>query len=212
MNPGFSEIDHAVESGHTARLSRYKLFGSIGALPRPHFARTLSKHELYSSSVQVDCTANAMDLVVEEAVRPRSERASALAAELRAVLGKLKRKMREHGGRNDLTPSQVSVILRLEKDGPSTVSSLARAEGMRPQSMSAIIAALLDAELVSGSPDPSDARQTLMSLSSKCLEAMKEGRAAKQDWLTHTIREKLSYDDQEKLADVLKLLARLVED
>ena len=140
------------------------------------------------------------------------ERASALAAGLRATLGKLKRKLREHGDRSDLTPSQVSVILRLEKDGPITVSSLARAEGMRPQSMSAIVTSLLDVGLVSGAPDPNDARQTLMSLSRKCQKTLKEGRAARQDWLTTTIRERLSVQEQEKLAAVLELLARLVED
>jgi DNA-binding MarR family transcriptional regulator len=153
-----------------------------------------------------------MKFMDERANRPRIERASALAAELRATLGKLKRKLREHGGRSDLTPSQVSVILRLETDGPITVSSLARAEGMRPQSMSSIITSLLDVGLVSGSPDPNDARQTLMSLSRKCQKTLKEGRAAKQDWLTTTIQEKLSVQDQEKLAAVLELLARLVED
>ena len=83
---------------------------------------------------------------------------------------------------------------------------------MRPQSMSAIITSLLDAGLVSGSPDPNDARQTLMSLSRKCQKSLKEGRAARQDWLTTTIQEKLSVQDQEKVAAVLELLARLVED
>jgi DNA-binding MarR family transcriptional regulator len=153
-----------------------------------------------------------MNFMNERASRPRIERASALAAELRATFGKLKRKLREHGGQSDLTPSQVSVILRLEKDGPVTVSSLARAEGMRPQSMSAIITPLQEAGLVSGSPDPNDGRQTLMSLSRKCQKFLKEGRAARQDWLTTTIQEKLSVQDQEKLAAVLELLARLVED
>lgn len=153
-----------------------------------------------------------MDFMNDDVSLSRIERASALAAELRATLGKLKRKLREHGGRNELTPSQVSVILRLEKDGPITVSNLARAEGMRPQSMSAIVISLVDAGLVGGSPDPSDARQTLMSLSRKCQKFLKEGRAARQDWLTATIQEKLSVQDQQKLAAVLGLLARLVED
>ncbi len=75
----------------------------------------------------------------DRAVLLQSERASALAVELRAVVGKLKRKLRDQSGRNDLTPSQVSVLLRLEKDGSAAVSSLARAAGMRHQSMSAIV-------------------------------------------------------------------------
>ena len=140
------------------------------------------------------------------------ERTAALAAELRAILGKLKRKLREHGGRSDLTPSQVSVILRLEKDGPITVSNLARAEGMRPQSMSAIVAPLQESGLLRGAPDPSDGRQTLMSLTPKCLKWLQQSRAARQDWLTTTIIQKLSVHEQEKLHAALDLLSRLVED
>jgi len=142
----------------------------------------------------------------------QAERASTLAAELRAIFGKLKRKLREQGGRNDLTPSQVSVLLRIEKDGPAAVSSLARVEGMRPQSMSAIVTSLLEAGLVSGSPDPNDGRQTLIALSRKCQKLLRDGRAARQDWLTTTIQKKLSPKEQEKLAAAVNLLARLIED
>src|ERR1039457_270405 len=122
-----------------------------------------------------------------------------LAAEIRTVGGKLKRRLREHGGRSDLTPSQVSVLLRLEKDGSATVSSLARAEGMRPQSMSAGVTPLQASGLVRGTPDPHDGRQTLMSLTPKCLKSIQEGRAARQDWLTARISQKLSIQEQEKL-------------
>ena len=135
-----------------------------------------------------------------------------LAADIRTVGGKLKRRLREHGGRHDLTPSQVSVLLRLEKDDSATVSSLARAEGMRPQSMSAIVMPLEEVGLVSGAPDPSDGRKTLMSLTPKCLKLLQEGRAARQDWLTTTITQKLSAQEQEKLRAALELLTRLVED
>ena len=138
--------------------------------------------------------------------------ASMLAAEIRTVSGRLKRRLREHGGHHDLTPSQVSVLLQLEKDGPATVSSLARAEGMRPQSMSAIVTPLQEAGLVSGAPDPGDGRQTLMSLTPECLKWLQEGRAARQDWLTTTISQKLSAHEQEKLLAAVELLTRLVEE
>ena len=138
--------------------------------------------------------------------------APTLAAEIRAVGSKLKRRLREHGRRSDLTSSQISVLLRLEKDGSATVSSLARAEGMRPQSMSAVVTPLQEARLVSGEPDPNDGRQTLMSLTPKCLKWIQEGRAARQDWLTTRISQKLSIEEQEKLQEALVLLTRLVED
>ena len=128
------------------------------------------------------------------------------------VFRKLKLRVREHGGGNDLTPSQSSVVLRLEKDGATTVSSLARVEGMRPQSMSAIVAPLQESGLIRGAPDPSDGRQTLMSLTPKCLKWLQQGRAARQDWIATTISQKLSLQEQVKLQEALKLLTRLVED
>jgi hypothetical protein len=49
--------------------------------------------------------------------------ASKLAAELRTTFGKLKRQVLQHGGASDFTSSQIAVILRLERDGPATVSN-----------------------------------------------------------------------------------------
>ena len=141
-----------------------------------------------------------------------SARASALALEMRILVGKLKRKLRDQTGHNDFTSSQAAVVLRLEKDGPATVSSLARAEAMRPQSMSAAIAPLEAAGLVRGAPDPNDGRQTLLSLTPKCRDLLEKRRAAKQDWLTRTIQAKLAAHEQAKLAQALEILARLVED
>lgn len=137
---------------------------------------------------------------------------SALAQDLRALLGKLKRRLREQAHIGDLTPSQVSVVLRLEKDGPATASGLARAEGMRPQSMGPVIAALEDAGLVTGAPDPTDGRQTLLSVTPVCRKWVEEGRAARQDWLTRAIQARLSPQEQDQLAAAVTLLKRLVDD
>ncbi|MBV9564463.1 MAG: MarR family transcriptional regulator [Bradyrhizobium sp.] len=139
-------------------------------------------------------------------------RTSALAEDLRLLIGTLKRRLREQGQREDLAPSQVAVLLRLEKDGPATVSGLARSEGMRPQSMSAAIAALEAAGLVRGVPDPDDGRQTIMSLTDACRERLRNGRAARQDWLSRTLATKLSPREQQELAAAVRLLKRLVED
>jgi DNA-binding MarR family transcriptional regulator len=78
--------------------------------------------------------------------------------------------------------------------------------------MSAVITPLQQAGLVSGAPDPDDGRQTLICLSPKCLKLLKEGRAARQDWLTKRISQKLSIGEQEKLRAAFLLLMRLVED
>lgn len=135
-----------------------------------------------------------------------------LAAEMRTVFRKLKQRLREQGGRSNLTPSQASILLRLENGGAVTVSSLARAEGMRPQSMSAVVLPLQKAGLVSGAPDPNDGRKSLMSLTPKCIKWIEEGRAARQDWLTTAISQKFSAQEQQQLKAALELLKRLAED
>ena len=71
---------------------------------------------------------------------------------------------------------------------------------------------LQEAGLVNGTPDPNDGRQMLMSLTPKCHKWLKEGRAARQDWLTRRIEHKLSVREQERLRAALGLLTKLIED
>jgi DNA-binding MarR family transcriptional regulator len=146
------------------------------------------------------------------AEEPLPATAAALAQELRSLLSTLRRRLRAQGRPADLTPSQVSVLLRLERDGPATVSALARAEGMRPQSMGPVITALTGTGLVSGARDPADARQTLLSLTPACRAWVRDGRAARQDWLTRAVQARLSPKEQEELAAALALLRRLIAD
>ena len=133
-----------------------------------------------------------------------------LAADLRALVGRLKRRLREQGSVGDLTPSQIAVVRRLDADGPATISALARAEGVRPQSMGATVAALETAGLTQGRPDPDDGRQTLISLTAACRERLTQGRAARQDWLTRQI-ERLTPEERARLAAAADILRRLSE-
>ena len=138
--------------------------------------------------------------------------ASVLAAELRGLAGKLKRRLREQADAGDLTPSQVSVLLRLEKDGPATASNLARAEAMRPQSMGPVIASLEAMGLITGAPDPNDGRQTILALTEQCRQWIAKGRAARQDWLSRRIEQLLSPQERSELARAVTLLTRLVDE
>ena len=143
---------------------------------------------------------------------PQGADPAILAAELRGVIGKLKRRMRAQTSSLDLTPSQVGVLLRLEKDGPATVSALARAEGMRPQSMSSVVATLEAAGLVASAPDPTDKRQSLLSLTETYRKRAREERSARQDWLARVLQAHLSAREREQLGSAIELLKRLAED
>lgn len=142
---------------------------------------------------------------------PEAARAPAMAGELRVLISKLRRRLREEAHLGDFTSSQLSVLARLEREGPATVTTLARAEGVRPQSMGATVSVLEAAGLVSGASDPTDGRQTILSLTAAAREEIKANRAAREDWLFRAIRTNLTSAEQEELATGIELLKRLVD-
>src|SRR5436853_5771165 len=90
-----------------------------------------------------------------------------IASELRLVLGQLLRRLRaEHR----FSLSHGAVLGRLDREGPQSVSDLAAAERVRPQSMAQTVGDLEAGGLVSRQPDPTDGRRALVELTS-------EGRA-----------------------------------
>lgn len=135
-----------------------------------------------------------------------------LAADLRALLVKFRRRLREETGSEAFSAAQLSVLRRLERDGPATLSSLARAEAMRPQSMASLVAPLEAAGMLRGDRDPDDRRQTLLSVTEICRDWLRRKRAAKEDWLAGRIRVRLSASEQARLAEAVETLKRLIED
>jgi DNA-binding MarR family transcriptional regulator len=136
---------------------------------------------------------------------------ASLAAELRMAVGRLTRRLREHTRKGELTASQRFALGRLSREGPLTVTALARAEGVRPQSMGATVAVLEAQGLVAGAPDPTDGRQTLLSLTDAARAFIADTRAAREGWLQQAITTRLTPAEQAQLAQALPLLDRLIE-
>jgi DNA-binding MarR family transcriptional regulator len=77
--------------------------------------------------------------------------------------------------------------------------------------MGATIAALQEAGLVSGTPDPGDGRQVMLSLTERARGWINASRIARDDWLSQAIRSHLSAAEQEELAHAVGLLRRIVD-
>lgn len=135
--------------------------------------------------------------------------ASTVAGDLRIVLGQLVRRLRENPGGSDLTKSQSSVLGCLEREGPKTATDLARVQGIRPQSMATIVAALEAAGLITRSPDPTDGRKTILNITDKAREQYHTGRLAREDWLTQAMTATLTADEIARVAAVIRLLDRI---
>lgn len=75
------------------------------------------------------------------------------AEELQLALGMLLRQVRNAVG-GGVSLSQMSVLKRLDRLGPTTAADLARAEKIRPQSVIATVNALQTEGLVARTPTP----------------------------------------------------------
>ncbi len=132
-----------------------------------------------------------------------------LAGAMRAAVGKLTRRLRDKALPGDFSWSQAHVLGRLERDGPATLTALARAENMRSQSMGAIVGPLEQAGLIVGAPDPEDGRQTILSITDAGRAYVHESRRTRDDWLAERIRAELSPEERRMVAQALALFERL---
>jgi DNA-binding MarR family transcriptional regulator len=88
----------------------------------------------------------------------RSEQQLEDTARLRAVIGRLSRRLRGTLAGSGLTPSQISVLFTVVRTGPIGLSELAELEGINPTMLSRISANLSDAGLLARTVDPADKR------------------------------------------------------
>ncbi len=77
--------------------------------------------------------------------------------------------------------------------------------------MGATVAMLEAAGFVSGSPHPTDGRQTILSLTPAFQEKLAAGRAVHDDWLFRAIRTTLAPREQQDLSRAVELLRRLAD-
>ena len=87
-----------------------------------------------------------------------------------------------------------------------------RAERVRPQSMTQIVADLEAERLIERSADPDDGRRTLVALTAHGLQTLREDRRDREGWLARMIADDLSPREQQLLTEALPLLERLAED
>ncbi|MFG2287147.1 MarR family winged helix-turn-helix transcriptional regulator [Streptomyces sp. NPDC048595] len=133
-----------------------------------------------------------------------------LATDLGATVAQLMRHLRAASPQGELTPTQRSVISRIDTGGPATIAALARAELVRPQSMRLTVGALEERGILARSPHPTDGRQVVFALTDEGSRMLAAVRQAKQNWLAVAIAERLSPEEQQTLAAATVLIRRLM--
>ncbi|HEY9332353.1 MAG TPA: MarR family transcriptional regulator [Streptomyces sp.] len=141
---------------------------------------------------------------------PDDPTAEEVAQQLASVVGRLLRRLRSSSSESLLTPSQRSVLARLEDGGPATTADLARAEFVRPQSMRLTLGALEEQGLIERAPDPADGRKSVVSVTDTGRTTLAEVRAAKRNWLAESVAAELDGAERRTVAEAATLIERLV--
>jgi DNA-binding MarR family transcriptional regulator len=129
-----------------------------------------------------------------------------ISTQLRTVIAQLVRRYRRD---RTLPTSQVSALVWLDRQGPSTTSTLANLEHVRPQSMAHTVGQLEQAGFITRKPDPDDGRKVLLGLTPVGRATLAELRAEGESWVADALASDFTASERAELARGIALLGRL---
>ncbi|WP_067677810.1 MarR family winged helix-turn-helix transcriptional regulator [Nocardia miyunensis] len=133
------------------------------------------------------------------------------AARLRIAVGRVARRLRQAHAVGELTLSEVSVLARLERQGPATPGALAELERVRPQAMGTTLAALEERGLVTRRPDAEDGRRVVMSVTDTGRGVLDDRRSESTQRIARVLTAEFTAAERRQLLDAVPLLERLAE-
>lgn len=139
-----------------------------------------------------------------------SDELDRLAYDLRAATFLLTRRLRLESHLDDITDSQLTVLLHLSRVGPSTPGQLAEFERVSAPSMNRTLNALATAGCVERVGDPADRRRVIVELTERGAELARAVRRRRNTWLGERLRPLSSADRAalERAAELLTGMAR----
>ena len=130
--------------------------------------------------------------------------------DLRVVLGRIVRRLRQGHAPGEFTLSELSVLSRLDREGPMAPGRLAVEERVRPQAMGTTLAALEERGVVERAPEPDDGRRVLMSVTAAGRRVMVDRRSLNTQRMADALAG-LTAAEQRRLVAVIPLLERLAD-
>lgn len=132
-----------------------------------------------------------------------------LPSRVRLAVTRLSRRLRQQASPG-LTPSMLSALSCIVRNEPIPVGKLAAKEGVQPPTMTRIVEALVTAELVRRTPDPSDGRSTSIEATTEG-KALLSRRARQTDAYLASLLKDLPERDRRTLERAAAIIERLLE-
>jgi DNA-binding MarR family transcriptional regulator len=107
-----------------------------------------------------------------------------------------------------LSDTQLAALAALERHAAMTPGELAEHEKVQPPSMTRVISALLERELVARAPHPTDGRQVILTVTDQGRQLVQQSRRLREAWLAQRLRE-LSPQERATLRAAAPILQRL---
>jgi len=142
--------------------------------------------------------------------RTSAKSPSSVADALHSAAIHLLRKIRKEDERTGITASRLSALSVLVFGGPMRVTDLARAEHVKPPTMTRIVAALVEAGLVVREPDPADGRVAWVRVTPEGRRLLERSRRRKEAYLAKALRS-LEPEDLRTLEAAAEILERLTD-
>jgi DNA-binding MarR family transcriptional regulator len=143
-------------------------------------------------------------------IRPPMVERELLAARLRLAVTRLNRRLRAEAD-SGLTASGISALATIGRRGPMPLGELAAAEGVKPPTITATVAALEAEGLVARAADGRDRRVSRVSLTARGRQRLDRARTRKTAYLAARL-ERLDEVQLEQLDRTVALLELVLEE
>ena len=142
-------------------------------------------------------------------MRSRRAKRAELADQLHSAAIHLLRQLRKEDDASGLSAPRLSALSVVVFGGPVTLGQLARAEQVRPPTMTKIVTGLERDGLVRRKPDPNDGRLTKIIATAKGQRILVEGRARRVKSLTDAV-DRLNETELARLDRGIQVFRKLI--
>jgi DNA-binding MarR family transcriptional regulator len=142
---------------------------------------------------------------------PQDPEVADVAAALQMSIGLCIRQLRQLQAQGDLSLSEASALKRLDRNGLTSVTELAKAEQISVQSMGTTLRALEARGLVKRRPHPSDGRRVVLSITKSGTRMLGDKHNARAEQLAKVLSTGFSPSERRQLMIAAPLIERLAQ-